>query len=266
MIRILDEGDFHCGDVLGLGNPDHWPARKRRAAELVWSWRRERLREIGRVDVHLLGGDLVHGLPDRHNALGVLTTDLDEQVEMAQEAVAEVKAAHRFFAWGTPRHTADGNMRLEGLVAKAFGERPRDEIALGPLHGVRLLDRHVCGRSDIPYGQGTPLWREWVRDQLRGIMEDYKAADVHVRHHVHYYFEVRNDKGRAVTCPCWELPRAKGVDGAPYPLGLRTQYYTVGMLLIEIDRTGEVYVRPQIMPLRLTAPREYLCPKIAENA
>jgi hypothetical protein len=265
VIRLLVEGDYHCGDIMGLGNPEHWPARKRKASEALWEWRRERLREIGPVDIHVLGGDLVHGTPDRHAALGLLTSDLEEQVAMAQEAVAEVKAAHRYFAWGTPRHTADGNMRLEGLVAAAFGERPHDEVAIGPMHGVRLVDRHIVGRSDIPYGQGTPLWREWVRDQIRAVMEDFHAASVHVRHHVHYYFEVRNAHGLAVTCPCWELPRAKGLDGAPYPLGLRTQYYTVGALLIEIDKSGEVFVRPQIMPLKITSTREYLCPKIADN-
>lgn len=267
LIRIIIEGDYHCGDVLGLGHPDHWPKRKRRLAELVWNWRTARLKEIGRVDIHVLGGDLVHGLPGRGDTLGILEGDLEQQIGMAVEAVECVKADNRCFAWGTPRHTADGNIRLESFVAKEFSCTPTDEVALGPLHGVRMLDRHVVGRSDIPYGQGTPIWKEWVREQLRSVMEEFDAADVHVRHHVHYFFEVRNSRGRAVTCPAWELPRPpKGWAAAPYPLTLRTQYYDIGFLMIEIDKGGEVFIRPQIMPLKVTCPREYMCPQIRANA
>jgi len=264
MIRILVEGDYQAGDILGLAHPDHWPKRKRKYAEIVWGWRRKRLREIGRVDIHLVGGDLVQG-PGQKESLGLLTTDIEEQAEWAEENVREVRADYRYFVYGTPFHTAQ-LVRIENLVAKAFDSKPRDSWRIGPLHGVYLMDRHVVGRSNIPYGQGTPLWREWVRDQVQAVMEEYRAADLHVRHHVHYFFEVRNARGRAVTCPCWQLPAPAEAWGSPYTWKLMTQYYDVGALLIEIDRSGEVYVRPQIMPLKIAVPRSYVCPKIRENA
>ncbi len=263
MIRILYEGDLHSGHYLGLGHPDHWPARKRKAAEALWAWRQERLREIGRVDVHVLGGDLIEG-PGKKGTLGLLTTDIEEQAEIAEEAIREVKADYRYFTYGTPFHTTSV-LEGEDLVAKAFGCRPADEQRLGPFHGVRLMDRHVLGRSDIPYGQGTPLWREWVQEQLHALLEDFKAAAVRTSHHVHYFFEVRNAHGRSIACPCLQLPRTPALS-TPYPRTLRTMYYDVGNLLIEIDKSGEVFVRPQIMPLKLTSPRGYTCPPIKENA
>lgn len=214
MIRVLLEGDLHCGNALGLGHPDRWPARKRKAAETMWEWRRERLREIGHVDVHVLGGDLIEG-PGKKGTLGLLTTDIEEQAEIAEECIREVKADYRYFAYGTPFHTTSV-LEGENLVAKAFGQKPRDELRLGPFHGVRLLDRHVLGRSDIPYGQGTQLWKEWVRDELQAILEEYKSAHVHTRHHVHYFFEVRGERGRAIACPCWQLPRTRDTS-MPYP-------------------------------------------------
>ncbi len=202
--------------------------------------------------------------PGRKETLGLLTTDIEEQAEMAVEAVAEVKADYRYFTYGTPFHVAQF-LRGEDLVAKDFGCKPRESWRIGPLHGIYLMDRHVLGRSDIPYGQGTPLFREWVRDQLGAVMEEYRAADLQIRHHVHYYFEVRNARGRAIACPCWKLPTPPEGWGSPYPWTLRTQYYDVGMLLIEIDKSGEVYVRPQLMPLKTTIPRDYTCPQIKEN-
>jgi len=263
MIRILSEGDYHSGEILGLAHPENWPSRRRRHAQTMWNWRAERLKEIGRVDIHILGGDLIEG-PGRKETLGLLTTDIEEQAQWAQEAVAQVKADHRYFTYGTPLHVAN-YLKGENLVASAFGSRPQVTWRIGPLHGVRLMDRHALGRSDIPYGQGTPIWKEWVREQLQAVMEDYRAADVHLRHHVHYFFEVRNARGRAIACPCWKLPVPAEGWGSPYPWTLRTQYYDVGFLLIEIDRSGELYVRPQIMPLKITIPREYECPAIKEN-
>jgi hypothetical protein len=262
MIRILLEADLHCGNSLGIGNPEHWPERKRKAAQTVWDWRRERLREIGRVDIHVLGGDLIDG-PGKKGTLGLLTTDIEEQAEMAEEVIREVRADYRYFTYGTPFHTVsvlDG----ENLVARAFRTKPLDEQRLGPFHGRRLLDRHVLGRSDIPYGALTPLWKEWVQEQLRALLEEYRAADIHTRHHVHYNFLVSNGRSYAISCPCWEIPRLPSYS-QPYPRTLKTQYYDMGMMLIEIDRTGEVFVRPQLMPLKLTSPRRYECPPIKGN-
>ncbi len=264
MIRILAEGDGHSAEILGLAHPDHWPKRKRRLAQIVWDWRCARLKEIGRVDVYVNGGDSIEG-PGRKETLGLLTTDLEEQAQMAAEGIAVVKADYRYFTYGTPFHVA-ALMKAENLVASAFGAKPRETHRLGPFHGVRIMDRHVLGRSDIPYGQGTQLFKEWVRDQLQAVMEEYQAADLHIRHHVHYYFEVRNARGRAVSCPCWKLPTPPEGWGSPYPWTLRTQYYDVGFLLIEIDRRGEIYVRPQIMPMKFAIPREYECPPIKENS
>jgi len=264
MIRLLVEGDYHSADLLGLAHPDHWPKRKRKLAEIMWAWRQKRLKEIGRVDIHLLGGDLVEG-PGRKETLGLLTTDLKEQAEFAAEAVREVRADHRYFVYGTPFHVANYLKAEEMVAEKVGGHGIRESWRIGPLHGVRIMDRHVLGRSDIPYGQGTPIWKEWVRDQLQAVMEEYRAADVRLSHHVHYYFEVRNARGRALSCPCWKYPTPPNGWGSPYPWTLRTQYYDVGNVLIEIDSRGEIYVRPQIMPLKLAISREYTCPQIKEN-
>lgn len=263
MIRMLIEGDYHSADLLGLAHPDHWPARKQRLAQTVWDWRTAELKDIGRVDIHILGGDMIEG-PGRKETLGLLATEMDEQVEMAEEAVREVRADYRYFTFGTPFHVVSF-AKAEKQLAKAFGERPRMEWRIGPLHGRYFMDRHVLGRSDIPYGQGTPLWKEWVRDEVQAAMEEYRAADFHSRHHVHYYFEMKNNRGHAVACPALKLPTPPDGWGSPYPWTLKTQYYSFGMLLVEIDRSGEIFVRPRIMPMKMAIKREYVCPEIKEN-
>jgi hypothetical protein len=263
MIRVLIEGDIHSGDYLGLAHPDHWPKRRRKLADTVWQWRQAELKAIGRVDIHILGGDLVAG-PGKKDSIGLLTTDMGEQAEWAEEVVGEVKADHRYFTYGTPYHVI-GNFKAEDAISKAFATRPRETWRIGPLHGVKIMDRHVVGRSDIPYGQGTQLWKEWVRDQLQAAMDDFVPADIHIRHHVHYFFQVRNGKGSTISSPCWQLPTPPDDGGSPYPWTLRTMYYDVGLILLEIDKSGEVFVRPRLMPLKMTNPKDYECPEIREN-
>jgi hypothetical protein len=264
MISILLEGDFHCGNLLGLGHPDHWPKDKQKAAVALWDARSAVLKQIGKVDIHILGGDLVDG-PGKKETVGLLTTDVNEQCDWAEEAIREVKADHRYFVYGTPYHVVTGGGRAEDAIAKSFGVKPRETWRIGPLHGVHLMDRHVVGRSDIPYGQGTQLWKEWVRDQLHAAVDEHTPAHIHIRHHVHYFFEVRNAYGRVISCPTWELPLIDGYGGSPYPWTLRTMYYDVGCILIEIDRTGEVFIRPQLMKIREVARKDYECPTIVEN-
>jgi hypothetical protein len=52
---------------------------------------------------------------------------------------------------------------------------------------------------------------------------------------------------------------------AIYARRLRTMYYDVGLVYVEIDRQGEVYIRPRRMPLKVLVPKEYIVCKAAES-
>lgn len=256
MIRGVVESDYHCGHVLGLTPPDWQTKRSAALAGKVWEWRAEELRAIGPVDFHGILGDLTDG-PGCKETIGLLTTDVEEQADMAAAAASAVRAKHRFVCYGTPLHTVS-TLSHENLVAKRLGCEIRETWRLR-IGGVRFNFRHVVGRSDVPYGQGTQVAKEIVRDELQALAESYEPADVFARGHAHYFYEVRTALKRAIVCPALELPNPDE-DGNIYARKLRTMYYNVGFLLIEIDlKSGEVYIRPRIMPLKLAIPKEYRC-------
>ena len=256
-IRILVSSDFHSGHALGLTPPDLHTRKTRPFALPLWDYWTEAARALGRVDIHVFNGDLQDG-PGKKETIGLITTDVEEQADMAAEAARVFKASHRYITYGTNFHSVS-TLSHENLVAKALGCDIFEILRL-KVRGVRMNFRHVVGRSDIPYGQTTQIYKEMVREELISLVERYDAADVIGRSHVHYDFEVRHRDKRAFTTPCMQLPNPDK-DGHIYARGLRTQYYDVGAgTLIIIDSHGEVTTRPLLMDLRLAIKREYLCP------
>jgi hypothetical protein len=261
VIRAVIDGDYHCGHVLGLTPPDWWQKKTLALSRAVWEWRAEELRKIGRVDVHVALGDLVDG-PGKKETIGLLTTDMDEQAEMAFICAGVVRAKHRYICYGTPLHTVS-TLSHETAVARLLDSPIRETWRL-KMGGKRFHFRHVVGRSDVPYGQGTQVAKEIVREELQALAESYEPAEVFGRGHAHYWYRVETASKTAFICPALELPNPDE-DGNIYARKLRTMYYNVGFVLIEIDSTGEVYIRPRIMPLKLAIRKEYTCPLEAKK-
>ena len=247
MKRILCMGDLHCGNLLGL-TPPEWQQERVPTAKPLWDWYVKTTEEIGPVDVQVLNGDLVDG-EGKKETIGLITTDVDEQAEIAIRCIEVVAAEKRMLTFGTPFHTA-GVSSYERRVADGLNA-PIFETLMLEAEGVRFNIRHTGGRSDIPYGQGTQLYKEVVRDMLHACIEEYKAADVVVRSHVHYYLHMESAQKHAVSLPCFLVP------DSVYARTLRTMYYDLGLVLVEVD-DGIVRVKPYIMPLKIVRKREYV--------
>lgn len=256
MFRLLVLSDTHCGHLLGLTPPDWVGPQNKQWAEPFWAMFREAVDELPRLDAVVYNGDLVDG-PGKKDTENHLTTDMNNQLDMAEVIVSSVKTRRRYFVRGTGFHV-DNTGNLEEIVARRFDATAQDELRL-QIHGRRLHFRHVVGRSDIPYGQYTQLAKEQINDLLQAQMEDYDDADVLIRSHVHYCVQTAVADGNrglvrhAVTTPALQL-RAP-IQG-PYTRKLRTWLYHVGILYIEIDTSGEVYIRPRIFPIKLYTPHE----------
>jgi hypothetical protein len=253
VIRLLVESDYHCGHILGLTPPDYWTVASRKFAKPVWDWRKDMISRIGKIDIHVLNGDLTDG-PGRKETIGLFTTDVKVQADIAATCAMMVESSNKFLTYGTPFHTVS-TLSHEELVASALGCEIFETLRI-KAGGVRFNYRHVVGRSDVPYGQGTQLYKETVRDQLQGLIEEYQDADVIGRAHTHYFWHEETATKHAFINPCWELPNPDK-DGNIYARKLRTMYYSMGAVLIEVDK-GEVIIRKQIMPLKIAIKREYI--------
>lgn len=248
-MRILFLSDLHCGNLLGL-TPPKWQSDATSAlTRPVWDWYVAKVKELGRVDIVVVNGDAVDG-DGHHQTLGQLTTDTKEQAEMACAALSLVNARKRLMTFGTSYHTV-GSYDYEELVAEYIDAEIRDTLLLD-VNGVKLNVRHVAGRSDIPYGQGTPILKEMVRDLINAMQEEREPADWTIRGHVHYWIKVEIDGKKAVSLPALQVPETI------FGRRCRAMYYTVGMAHADIDKNGHGDIVVDKMPLKLVRPKEYI--------
>ena len=261
MFRILQTNDMHCGHGLGLTPPQYQSDVNRDWLGPLWEFYDATLYQIGKVDAHVVNGDAVDG-PAEKDTAGMINTDIMVQADMAAEGIKLVRARKRYIVRGTGYHT-DRNMSYEQIVANALNCDAMDECRL-EVNGCRLHFRHVIGRSDTPYGQGTPALKEIVNEMLQSDIEDYDAADVLGRAHTHYaagVWSANGKTGRLKQAYTGAGLQLRGPTQSAFTRRLRTWMYHVGMTLIEIEPSGEAVVRPIIFPIQLYAPKEYICLK-----
>lgn len=256
-MRLLIANDFHCGSLLGLTPPRFHNDEYRAFQAPLWDfW--ESFGET-KYDALILNGDLIDGR-GRKESVGLLTADLNVQASMAEEAARAIRARQIYVVRGTGYHTdADGGTPLEDMVANALNRDARDELHL-EVHDELLHVRHVVGRSDTPYGQGTQVQKEVVNNLLQAAFEEEEAATLLFRAHVHYCFwtgTIRNGRTiQAYTAPALQLrgPRQTG-----YVRQLRTWLYHVGAIEVEIEPGQVPVVRPHIFKKKIYWERETEC-------
>lgn len=250
--RILCTSDWHCGSLAGLIPPDFVKPRLKAVHEPYWTWFTGELATVGAVDAHLHLGDTVDGQGLKDAAIGQLTTDTDEQAEMAGAVFATIAAACKpgatHMCYGTPYHTA-GSHSYEQSVAKAVGAHISDS-AYVKVDGLRISCRHVVGRSDTPYSQATLAHKEAIRDLIGAMQDGAERADVVLRGHVHTYVWLDDGDMYAGIVPALQLP------GSVFGRTQRAWRYRVGFLELRIA-DGYCQARPHLMSLKDVRRRRY---------
>ena len=259
MFTILQTNDMHCGHVLGLTPPQYQSDDNRDWLGPLWEFYNATLYQIGKVDAHVFLGDAIEGHQEKDPA-ALLKPDINVQTDMAEECIRLVRARKRYIVKGTGYHT-DDQCSYEKFVADALNCDCLDELRL-EANGCRMHFRHVIGRSDTPYGQGTPAYKEIINEMLAADIEDYDAADVLGRAHTHYatgVWSANGKTGRLKQAYTGAGLQLRGPTQSAFTRRLRSWMYHVGMTLIEIESTGEAVVRPIIFPISMYAPKEYIC-------
>lgn len=258
--RAIIINDLHCGNELGL-TPPEWQS-PRNAAWTVpeWLFYTGTVHQIGLINDLFFLGDSIDG-PGFKGTQNHITTDVYEQVKMAAAAVKEIQYKRLHIIRGTGFHT-DGHTSYENFLADELDTDAVDEFR-GEVYGRKIHARHVVGRSDTPYGSPTQLQKELMNDILQAEFEEYQSADVLIRAHVHYCYEVRtSDSARGIMRTVYTAPglELRGPRQSSFARKLRTWKYDVGITLMEIDPdTKEVFLRPILLPLKNYAKREYVC-------
>jgi hypothetical protein len=248
--RVLVLSDTHCGSTMGLMPPRYQSDDTRDMAGPLWGWYIKTVRAIGSVDVLLGLGDFVDGPGLKDQGNGHVTTDTEEQAQIAVDALSVIKADRVALCYGTPYHTVS-TYSAEGYIARELGGTIKDSQYLG-VNGRRISARHVVGRSDTPYGQGTLTHKELVRDLMQALQDNQEPADIVIRAHVHTYMAVDDGDRWGIVCPCLQLP------GSVFGRTQRPWRYRVGLVLLSISSDSRVDLERKLMPLDIVRRREYV--------
>ena len=164
--RVLVISDFHSGHVLGLTHPgfDYESGRKTETAHYavrrtIWNWYKEKVKSL-KPDIVIMNGDAIDGKGEKSGGTEQITTDRDEQCEMALAGLQAIPRRPKFFmSYGTGYHT--GNLEdWEDIIAREIrAEKIGAEDTIS-VNGLNINYRHHIGRSGIPHGRHTAVAKE----------------------------------------------------------------------------------------------------------
>ena len=210
--RILLESDYHCGHLVGLTPPSvgtaHGDNEAHRVRRKIFDWRFAALKKIGRVDLHVINGDLIDGDGARSRGTELISTDRSIQADMAAECVRCCKSDLRIITAGTAYHAGDGE-DWERIIANNVGARfGGHETAV--VNGTTLDIKHHVGSSSVPHARHTAI----ARDRLWNLLwSDIDAgtprADVIVRSHTHYHTFAGDSSWLGIITPALMGPGSK---------------------------------------------------------
>ena len=253
-IRIFIGGDFHCGDKAGLA-PYSRIAKKSPYSDLqtqLYDWYSKEVPENGPYDYAILTGDMVEGQNSK-NTIELYESDTDEQGEIAAEccSIIPCKKENFYCVYGTPFHTA-GTYSYEDNFAKCLGiAKPKTTQRLNFNDMVRINVRHTVGRSTIPYGQGTPTYKEMVNEILNASLHEDESADICIRGHAHYSVSMRVRDRESIVVPCLKYPA--GIYGRK----MAETQYDMGFGILEIYGYKNWRYIPIHIPISISNKREW---------
>lgn len=195
MKRGILTGDFHCGHAVGLTPPGwQWNERHPRYGKIgryqreIWDWWKMRIGELPKLDFIAANGDLIDGSGYRSGGTEQITTDRDDQCDMAIEAM-RVAARHGkpkiVMTYGTGYHTGDAE-DFEKKIAASFNAKIGSHEWL-QVEGVTFDLKHHIGSSSVPHGRYTAIAKDLLWSMLWSEMGRQPKSDVIVRSHVHYH-------------------------------------------------------------------------------
>jgi len=247
-MKILAAGDLHCGHILGLTPPSYQNTshKMNKIISQYWGWFKDSVK--GNYDVAIWNGDLVEG-EGRHETSHHLTTDINEQIEMAIEIIKTVGARKNIFIYGTPYH-AGTILDYEAVIAKEFNSdiHSRQKVEID---GVKFDIMHTVGKSGTPVGGDIMLTKAGLWSMIYDVMDGRPHADIILRSHAHEFRYTGNSQVKAFLIPALKLGKpdfdryARRLDGR-YNVGFLEFHYKKG------DNPLNVYPITKLFPYQIS--------------
>lgn len=215
--RIVTISDLHCGHFLGLTPPEFQyninstkDSKFKNIAKIqneMYGIFMDLLKPLQPIDICIVNGDAIDGDGNKSGGTELITTDRNDQIEMAKNIIETIGAKKNIFIAGTPYHNGAVEDWEKVLAEKCDSEFYEHEFL--EKEGVVFDYRHFISRSSSPYGQYTPLAKEKIWNILMVASEEAPEADVVVRSHIHYHAECSTPDWRVLTTPALQARGSK---------------------------------------------------------
>lgn len=227
MRRVVVLSDLHCGHEVGLTPPD-WQIAVIQGE--LWDTYAEMIEKLRPIDVLIVNGDMIDGKGMRSGGTELITSDRQEQAEMATEAIAFTDATEIYLTYGTPYHTGKGE-DWEAVVARNLGVPIEPQLWVN-VNGIVFDAKHFISASSVPHGRHTSIARDRLWNILWADMEQQPKSDVIIRSHVHYFNFAGGSSWVAMTTPA--------LQGLGSKFGSRIPSGTVdfGLVYFDVDDDG----------------------------
>lgn len=256
MKRVVAIGDLHCGHYAGLTPPVFQYRctvgpnylRKRGALQFeCWSWYSKTLASLQPIDVLIVNGDMIDGKGTRSGGTELVTSDMQQQADMAAMCILEAKASKIICTYGTPYHVSADGDDMESIVASKV------DATIGghewiDVNGCVFDVKHKVGSSQVPHGRHTAIAREHLWNQLWAERDEAPRADVILRSHVHFYDFCGSDDFLAMTLPALQGP------GSKYGSRQCSGIIHYGLVHFDVDDDGGYSWQPHILKIKSARP------------
>jgi hypothetical protein len=239
--RLVVIADGHSGHEYGLTPPSWWvraDAKHTRVSKAgifqrqLWKFYTRSIDSLKPIDILIVPGDCIEGKGEESGGVELITSDRNEQVRMAKEAIDYAEAKIVRLIYGTRRHTGkdeDFESILKDTVKGKVSIHGHDFINV---NGVNIDIKHKVGSSAIPHGRMTPLARARLWNVIwNSERERQPRADILIRAHVHYYTFCGQSSWLGVTVPALTYNSSYGIRSCE---GL----VDVGIMVFDFDENG----------------------------
>lgn len=251
---ILVASDIHGGHIVGLTPPKWWKSGDKVVARYehkMWRLYKDIIKTLPPIDHVIINGDLTDGKQKKTKGAELITTNINEQCQIALPAILLLQGKTVDIVRGTRYHVGDTDdyedqiipmLREEGYKAKELGIQDHGYFDVAD----QIIDvKHKIGNAQLPHTKGTPLGREKLQNLLWYEHGEIPLARIVVRSHVHNFYQVSGWNGRVGQWYALTTPALQGLGGA---YGVRECSQTVdwGIVVIEITPKNNVAVFPNI--------------------
>lgn len=238
--------DMHCGHRVGLTPPD-WQGKNinkkwDRIQMELWSVYRKMVEKYSPIDFLLIPGDAIEGKGPRSGGTELITTDRQDQVDMAAECIKQWQCPYIVMTYGTTYHVGASEDWENGVArhpdvnaVKIGGEEWID------INGTVFNIKHYISSTSVPYTKGTPLARERLWNMIWSEHEETPKSDVIIRAHVHNFFYTGDNNFLGMT-----LPALQGL-GSKFGTRIPSNHVDFGLVYFEVGPDGDVRWQPDIV-------------------